>query len=738
MNQHLYEFSFPMANPHDGAPLGNGAFGVLVWGGNVLKLTVSRNDFWDRRNGQCLTGELTYRKLVDAWSRGDDAECRRLMRTSISDADGDLGKINSSLLPMGRFELSFRDDLKPAKMVLDIRTGILDVHLGGSVEKLSLFLSQTEDVLVLEDPAGLVTGVTALPSWELTDGALQGRGFPPPVSLRSKGQDGWTQANPGGEAGTVLCSGIGTPRLLVATALGKDAGEAKRHAAALLASAEMNWDGCLEKNRQWWCEYWRDVPGLVLPDPFFNRFFPFALYKFACATNPRAKNPSPLQGPWVEDHRLPPWSGSYTINVNIQQIYTFALYTGKYGHMTPLFNMFASAPVREVMRSNARTLLGIDDGFLPTHCLNDRARHCQNGFSAHSAIDPSGASWLAWLHWLRYRHTGDLGFLRDCAYPFILGVMRVYEEMLEEHDGRLSLPLGPSPEYGVSGKISFRADGRHIQEGRDPSAQLACIHMLVDILLETSDILGLPRRPAWTEIKRRLPLYTLVGTGDDARIALWEGQDLEICHRHHSHLSCFHPFDTLGEPDETVHRIVDNTIDHWVEKGAGLWSEWGMPWAASIQAKQGLAEAPMVTLGVWKELFVNAALATVYIPKFRGICAHRKELIKSDRSRTEIMQLDGTMACAGALCDILIHERAGALRLFKGAPAKWCDVSFRNLRVPGGFRVSARRQDGRIVSLQVQSDRGGRLKIEIDGRVQEFDFLPGQERELAIHQEALR
>jgi hypothetical protein len=46
-------FAFPLPRTHTGLPLGNGAFGALVWSksSDTLNLTVSRNDFWDRRHG---------------------------------------------------------------------------------------------------------------------------------------------------------------------------------------------------------------------------------------------------------------------------------------------------------------------------------------------------------------------------------------------------------------------------------------------------------------------------------------------------------------------------------------------------------------------------------------------------------------------------------------------------------------------------------------------------------------
>ena len=46
-------FAFPLPRTHTGVALGNGSFGALVWAKELdcLQITVSRNAFWDHRNG---------------------------------------------------------------------------------------------------------------------------------------------------------------------------------------------------------------------------------------------------------------------------------------------------------------------------------------------------------------------------------------------------------------------------------------------------------------------------------------------------------------------------------------------------------------------------------------------------------------------------------------------------------------------------------------------------------------
>lgn len=357
------------------------------------------------------------------------------------------------------------------------------------------------------------------------------------------------------------------------------------------------------------------------------------------------------------------------------------------------------------MRRNAKVVCGIDDGLILGMCVDDRGEMLGGGPGV--LMDHACSGWTAQLFWLYYQHTGDLAFLRDRAYPFMHAVMRVYEEMLERKDGRLSLPVCISAEYGND--IAPR------WMGRDPSWQLACIHMLADALLESARLLKTPPRPIWRQIKAELPPYTLIGKPGDEHIAIWEGQDLDQCHRHHSHLSCIYPFDTLGEPTPETQRIVDNSIDHWISRGMGKWSEWCMPWAAIIQARLGFKEAPWLLLRIWKELFINEGLATVYLPQFPGFTVHRKADQKKPRETNEIMQLDGTMSGVTALYEMLVHTQGTVTRVFPAIPDAWKDVVFSNIGLPGGFLVSAKRSRGVLAFVKIRSPRGGRMTLEVTG-----------------------
>ena len=713
---------FPLPRTHTGFALGNGNFGALVWGKDRICITVNRADWWDHRGGELLVEGTKYADLV---ARHDPNDVTKVYTGIRGERRTDVGK--TTRLPAGRFELVPREGLKPSHGVLHLEAGRLEIHWAQSESQrpLWIILDAETNSLIVEDPGATIAQVVARPAWDWVGDYLQSIGFLPPEILEGADAWGWSQDVPEDPAMAVFMRRA-PGGFVLAAELGDDAPQAMDAARATArAIVDAGFAPTVERTAAWWRAYWDRAPEIALPDPFFTRFFDMALFKFGAATSPLSTHPAGLQGPWVEEYQMPPWSADYHVNVNIQQIYTLAFSANQLEHLIPLFDMLESDTWQQVMHDNARILFGIDDGLLITHAPDDRARQC-GGLHADALFDFATTGWLAQLYWLYYTHSLDETFLSSRALPFMRGAMRVYEASMEEHDGRLSIALSRSAEY-----THTFPDGREQKLGRDPSNQLACTHMLADALLETARILGRDPEPFWQRVRDELPPWCPIGEGEE-RIAIWEGQDLAVCHRHHSHLAGIYPFDTLDLSDPKTAQVVENSVDHWILKGMGQWSEWCIPWAAIIHARLGMAESPRTLLNMWRDVYVNRGLTTVYLPRFTGITAHRRADIRKPRETNEIMQLDGTMGGATALLEMMVHTHSGSTRVFPALSEKWPDASFRNVLLPGAFRVSATREDGATRDVRIHSRQGGTIRVDVPDHPRMMLCQAGRTREVAL------
>jgi hypothetical protein len=716
-----FRLDFPIRRVHCGMPMANGDLGVLILGeGRRLEIVLCLASCWDHRNRQRFETACPYDDLITVWRPEDVSEVNRRLigaATPLNDFGGAFWR--ASRVPGGRFILSLAAELRHVR--LSYGTGLVTVVTASG--ELQLGLTPGRNRLYVLDPCRLVLRTAAEPMWTRLSSVFASVGYQPPQDKGGPGQTGWFQPCP---------EDPGTLAVLRRTASGFClAAERSTGGDDQCLDGWEDWTAAHQATASWWSDFWRRQPAMTVPEVFWNDFYVLALYKFACATMPGGW-PASLQGPWLEDYQRPPWSCDYHFNVNIQLIYTLAFSTGNLRHLLPLFDMLEQPECQAVLRGNAKALFGIDDGLLLPHAVDDCGWQV-GGMGAGATLDFVCGGWTAMLYWNYFRYSGDQEFLRCRALPFMRGVMRVYQSALREQDGRLSLPISISAEYGCSFKV--RQNGRLVSQntGRDPSYQLACAHMLANALLEGCARLGEAPDPFWQELKQRLPHFTCIGEGDDRRVAIWEGQDLDVCHRHHSHLAMVYPFDLTAELSDDEQAAVSAAIDQWILRGMGQWSEWCFPWAIQIQARRGFQDAPMVLFRMWKEIFLNESLATAYLPRFQGLTAHRKADMLKPKETHEVMQLDGTMAGATALLELLVHERAGVAHLFAAIPQSWREAEFRDVVFPGPFRLSARRAAGRTVSCQVEAPLGGTLRIclEPGAEIREVTLAAGESQEIA-------
>lgn len=706
-------WTFPIPRTHCGVPLGNGNLGILVWGGEHLHLTINKADFWDHRNGEVVPAYGSYEKALAAKEHED---FYNELIYVFNPRDRLPPQWKSSRLPFGRFELVPATGWRLCEAILQLDSGLLRIVLRDAEEQereLALLLAMDDDLVLLDDPDGLIAEVIGRSAWEWEKcrTGLAAREIAEAQEVQGESLTGWVQELPKDPAMAGVCRQEGRI-LALAVTRGGDAAAAVAAAEAVMERYLGEGFGALQQNlAQWWGDYWAATPRLELPDAFLDDFFRFALYKFGCATSPSSSTASGLQGPWAEEYQMTPWNGDYHFNVNVQQIYTFAVHANHPEHLLPLFDMLESEPFFGVMRQTAKRLYDVDDGLVITHAVDDRGRQV-GGLGVGAIIDQACGGWAGQLYWLYYQYTGDLDFLRERAYPMLRGFLRAYEGMLRRDGDHYELPMSISAEYRVNDD-----QGRMINWGANPSYQLACIHMLVDALLEASDRLDIEPPARWHHLKQHLPLYTTIEDGAGARrLAIWEGQDLDVCHRHHSHLACLYPFDSLGELTAEHQQVLDDSIDRWIAKGMGEWSEWCIPWAAILQARMGFTESPWLLLQMWREVYVNEGWATVYLPRFRGLTAHRRADLVKPKETHEVMQLDGTMGGATAICELLAHRRHGTVHLFPGVPEAWREVSFANLRLPGPLVMAAERREGRTVRVDLQAQTEGPVRLAIADR----------------------
>jgi alpha-L-fucosidase 2 len=175
-------------------------------------------------------------------------------------------------------------------------------------------------------------------------------------------------------------------------------------------------------------------------------------------------------------------------------------------------------------------------------------------------------------------------------------------------------------------------------------------------------------------------------------------------HRHFSHQIGYHPLGIIDfSKGEKHQKTIKNTITHLDSFGSSQFVGYSFSWLANMKARafdgKGAAEA-------LKTFATSFCLANSF--HVNGDQSGKGYSNFTYRPFT----LEGNFAFASGLQEMLIQSHTGILHIFPAIPFDWENVSFENLRTEGAFLISTAKEKGVVKKVQVQSEKGGILKLK--------------------------
>ena len=397
----------------------------------------------------------------------------------------------------------------------------------------------------------------------------------------------------------------------------------------------------------------------------------------------RGRLPANLQGIWCGDY-IAPWSADYHININIQMNYWFAEVCNLPELVEPFFELIKS--LVEPGQRTARIAYNCP-GWVAHFTTNPWGYTSLGCNPQYGAFAVSGAWCLRHVK-ERWLYSGDNAILRD-FYPIIKGASEFFLAYLvrDPRNGYLLTAPASSPENSFFDPI----DRSVVNVCAGPTMDTAIIRDLLEFNCEAAQALNIDGDfvEKLKDTLSQLPPYRI---GKHGQLMEWseDFDEPEPGHRHISHLYGLHPAAQIRKSTPELFAAARKTIDRRLAHGGGH-TGWSRAWIINFLARLGDG---------------NAAYENI-------VALLKKSTLPNMFDNHPPFQIDGNFGGTAGITEMLLQSHDDCIDILPALPDAWPEGEFKGLIARGGFTVSAKWKDGRVVACRIEGKEGKPFRVRM-------------------------